>query len=143
MTTCLSDQQKLSQFGTARARWGYATSDYYWYWTGGAAWGTVSDNLIFSTTNIVANPLCAGGVGTTCTSAGSFSHNQVGWTIGSGVEVKLWGNWSAKFEYLYVDLGGYTDTVVTPGAAAGSTFAFSSTSHFKDNIIRTGINYRF
>jgi len=86
-TTCLSDQQKLTYFGTARARWGYATGDYFWYWTGGAAWGTVKDTLTFGSATVIANPLCPGGV--SCGSAGSFSHSMLGWTIGSGVEVKL------------------------------------------------------
>jgi outer membrane immunogenic protein len=142
MTTCLTDQQKLSNFGTARARVGYATGDFLWYWTAGAAWGTVNDNLAFGSTTVVANPLCAGGV--TCGSGGSFSHTMTGWTVGSGVEVKLWSsNWSAKFEYLYVDLGSYIDGVSQPAAAAGSTFAYNTSSHFRDNIVRAGINYRF
>jgi outer membrane immunogenic protein len=141
--SCLTDQQKLSNFGTARARVGYATGDFLWYWTGGAAWGTVNDNLAFGSTAVVgANPLCAGGVN--CGSGGSFSHTMTGWTVGSGVEVKLWSpNWSAKFEYLYVDLGSYIDGVSQPGNAAGSTFAYNTSSHFRDNIVRAGLNYKF
>jgi outer membrane immunogenic protein len=122
---------------------GYATGDFLWYWTGGAAWGTVNDNLAFGSTAVVgANPLCAGGVN--CGSGGSFSHTMTGWTVGSGVEVKLWSpNWSAKFEYLYVDLGSYIDGVSQPGNAAGSTFAYNTSSHFRDNIVRAGLNYKF
>jgi opacity protein-like surface antigen len=42
--------------------------------------------------------------------AASFSSNKTGWTIGGGVETKLWGGWSAKLEYLYVGLGTLTDS---------------------------------
>jgi outer membrane immunogenic protein len=145
-STCLTDEQKLTYFGTARGRLGYATSDYYWYWTGGAAWGTVKDTLNFASTSTVGfNAFCASPP-FNCGSGGAFSHTKAGWTIGSGVEVKLNSNWSAKFEYLYVDLGSYTDTVVQPGnvaaLGAGTTFTYSSSSHFRDNIIKGGLNYK-
>jgi len=144
---CLTDEQKLTNFGTARARFGYATTDYFWYWTGGAAWGTVKHNMAFASTSPIAfNAFCIVPA-TTCGSAGSFSTTKTGWTIGTGVEVRLWNsNWTAKFEYLYVDLGSYTDTV-TVGPFAGflgtTTYTFTSSSHFRDNIIRSGINYKF
>ncbi len=34
----------------------------------------------------------------------STSSTRTGWTIGSGVEAALGGNWTGKVEYLYVDL---------------------------------------
>ena len=37
-----------------------------------------------------------------------LSHSTLGWTAGAGVEVTLWSNWSAKFEYLYVSANGAT-----------------------------------
>jgi outer membrane immunogenic protein len=147
-TTCLADQQKLTYFGTARGRVGYATGDFLFYATGGGAWGTVKDNLAFSSTTVIANPLCPppGGVpGGSCGSAGSFSHNLAGWTVGGGAEMKLWSsNWSAKVEYLYVDLGSYTDSVTQlAGSGPTSSFTSTTTSHFRDNIVRAGLNYRF
>ena len=34
------------------------------------------------------------------------SHNtKAGWTVGGGIEGRLAGNWTAKLEYLYLDLG--------------------------------------
>jgi opacity protein-like surface antigen len=38
-----------------------------------------------------------------------FSQTRSGWTLGGGVETALAGNWSAKLEYLYVDLGSTTN----------------------------------
>ncbi len=58
-------------------------------------------------------------------------NTRVGWTAGAGVEAKLSGPWSAKIEYLYVDLGH--DGTTTPGADAS----------FTTNIVRAGINYKF
>ena len=32
---------------------------------------------------------------------------KTGWTVGVGLEYAFLGNWSAKIEYLYVDLGSF------------------------------------
>jgi outer membrane immunogenic protein len=62
----------------------------------------------------------------------------VGWTAGAGLEWAFTGRWSAKLEYLYVDLGTFTNTF------AGLPPAYptlTASSHFTDNIFRVGINY--
>jgi len=41
------------------------------------------------------------------------------------------GNWSAKLEYLYVDLGSFNAAVVPTNVS------------FKENIVRAGLNYKF
>jgi outer membrane immunogenic protein len=76
------------------------------------------------------------------TTLASFSQNKGGWTIGGGVEAKLWGAWSAKLEYLYVDLGSTTNTFVIPAAAAGNTNTTTNSYSFHDHIIRVGLNYK-
>jgi outer membrane immunogenic protein len=135
---CLSDNQKLQSFGTARLRAGVATGEWLWYVTGGAAWGDVKSNLTLSIASVpgLGNPLIPG------TTIASFSHDQPGWTVGAGIETRLWGGFTAKLEYLYLDLGSYTDTFTIPAAAPGATLATTSTSHFTDHIIRVGLNYR-
>ena len=64
---------------------------------------------------------------------GSLEENKtlVGWTGGLGMEVGFTPNWSAKVEYLYMDLGSraYTITGVDNGLQA---------SYF-----RLGVNYHF
>ena len=67
---------------------------------------------------------------------GSFSSSstKAGWTIGSGIEAVLGGNWTGKIEYLYVDFG--TVTVIPPVSGSFS-------SRVTDNILRVGVNYRF
>jgi iron complex outermembrane recepter protein len=69
------------------------------------------------------------------------SHNiKAGWTAGGGVEARLFGNWTGKLEYLYLDLGSIT-TVPTPAPASTVAAAFSS--RVTDNVVRLGVNYKF
>ncbi|WP_031336417.1 outer membrane protein [Rhodopseudomonas sp. B29] len=108
--------QKLDWFSTVRGRIGVVRGPVVSYFTGGFA---------------------AGNVKTTVTETGlvpfNFSRTQSGWTIGSGVEAALWGNWTGKIEYLYLDLGNRTDTF---GAQSLRT-------ETRENIFRAGLNYRF
>lgn len=156
---CLSDEHKLTNFETARARVGYLmNSNGLLYVTGGFAWGTVKDSFAYSNTiNPAAGPVTLGVplpapfFGATA----DFSHAKSGWAIGGGAEAKLYGPWSLKLEYLYVDLGSVTDTfgvapnpaffvpVGATGAPAVTTYAITSSSRFTDNIIRVGLNYQF
>ena len=85
-TTCTTSN---SWIGTTRGRIGYAFDRFMPYFTGGGAYGRVKAS--------------ASGIG-------SFSSTEVGWTAGGGVEYAFVNNWSAKIEYLYVDLGNMTCT---------------------------------
>jgi outer membrane immunogenic protein len=55
--------------------------------------------------------------------------------VGGGVEVGITQNWTAKVEYLYVDLGSQQMFNVVPGVP--------ETVSFTANILRAGVNYRF
>lgn len=58
-----------------------------------------------------------------------------GWTFGGGIETKLSANWSAKLEYLYVDLGNpAVFSAIPPIPEHVSTTA---------NIVRVGLSYYF
>lgn len=138
--------QKLEWFGTLRGRIGPTiTPTVLAYVTGGLAYGEVS------TTNTVAgfNQLGPQGVNVPpafAAVAGSSSSRstRVGWTVGAGVEGVVSGNWTAKIEYLYVDLGHVSGSFVTPIIAPGGAFVTSSyRSHITDNIVRVGLNYKF
>jgi outer membrane immunogenic protein len=67
--------------------------------------------------------------------AGANTTNA-GWTVGGGLEVALPGNWSAKAEYLHVDLG-HLDCGLNCGVAPTDNVSMH------DNIVRAGLNYRF
>ena len=62
-----------------------------------------------------------------------------GWTVGAGVEAAIRDGWTAKLEYLYIDFGNVTDTLV--GIAPITPIA--TRSHVTDNIVRVGVNYRW
>jgi len=71
--------------------------------------------------------------------AASFSNRstRAGWTIGAGLEGMIGGNWTAKIEYLYIDLGNVSGSFVTPiTAPSGAPVTVRYTSHITDNILR-------
>ena len=68
---------------------------------------------------------------------------KVGWTVGTGVEDVVSGDWTAKIEYLYIDLGNVSGSFTTPIVAPGGAFLTRSyNSHITDNILRVGLNYK-
>jgi outer membrane immunogenic protein len=148
---CLNNEQKIKDFGTARARAGVTTiGNTLWYVTGGAAWARVEDNHAFlgaANADIFPPPLQPGPFLAT---AASFSTRRTGWTVGGGVESQLWGGWTAKLEYLYVDLGTVSNTFAVAlnpafGAAltTGGVAPVTTSTHVTDNIVRVGLNYKF
>jgi len=93
-------------FGTMRGRAGVTFNNILLYGTGGLAFG---GGKIDSESNV-----------------------HVGWAAGAGIEVGLTPHWSARAEYLYVDLAN--QTYATPSLLQHS---------FESNILRLGVNYRF
>jgi outer membrane immunogenic protein len=61
-----------------------------------------------------------------------------GWTIGGGIEAAISGQWTAKVEYLYLDLG----EVVAGGHTGGFSSAGQFSSIIRDHIVRAGVDYR-
>src|SRR5207253_1968028 len=80
----------------------------------------------------------------TVTSAASFSDTKSGYSVGAGIEMRLWAGWTAKVEYLHLDVGGLTHTFspgplfVTPGGSLTTT-----TGRIRDDIVRLGLNWQF
>jgi outer membrane immunogenic protein len=69
------------------------------------------------------------------------SHNtKAGYAVGGGLEGRVVGNWTAKIEYLYLDLGTLT---TIPATAPGATTAAAFTSRITDNLMRVSVNYKF
>jgi outer membrane immunogenic protein len=116
--TVASCQTKNNLLGTARARVGYALDRTLIYVTGGAAFAPVQAGL---------NPPSTFDTAT-----------KLGWAAGAGVEFAFAGNWSAKAEYLFVDLATSScSSAANCGSAAGSSVAFT------ESVVRGGFNYRF
>jgi outer membrane immunogenic protein len=113
--------QKLDWFGTVRGRVGIATGPVLTYVTAGWAYGSVKTTLTET-------------IGTTA--AFSSNQNRGGWTVGSGVEASLGGNWSGKIEYLWFTLGDRLDLFTL------NTFPQAMSTDVREQIFRVGLNYR-
>ena len=87
MGGCLTQNTWLS---TVRGRAGYALDQFLVYCSGGAAFVNVRANF-------PNDPVS--------------SATKAGWTVGAGVEVALARNWSAKGEYLFVNLADGSCTI--------------------------------
>jgi outer membrane immunogenic protein len=131
----VSSNASTNWLATARGRVGVANNNWLFFATGGAAFTHLSGNFAFSDTFATA------------AESGSVSSTRAGWTAGGGVEAGLWGNWSIKAEYLYVDFGRISAnstnlTAFTP-VVAFPTNVFTHSVDLKANIARLGLNYRF
>ncbi len=85
----------------------------------------------------------------------SQSKTNIGFAVGTGVEGRLspWlpPNWTWKLEYLYIDLGSLNTSTSLDAPLSGPLGgAFSDLvgtanirTHFTDNIVRVGVNYKF
>ena len=102
---------------TVRGRIGYTFDRFLPYITGGFALGNIK----------ASQPGFAGGDDT-----------NAGWTAGAGFEFAIANTgWSAKAEYLYVDLGKFNC-----GLGCGNGFNPDNVS-FNAHVARGGVNYRF
>jgi outer membrane immunogenic protein len=128
----IQQTQKLDWFGTARGRAGLATGPVLSYVTGGFAYGGGS-TVVTQSNALFVVPI----------NTATFSDTRTGWTLGSGVEASLGGNWTAKAEYLYLDLGTRRGSVTVVNAFAGGTSTTTTTSRLQEHIYRAGLNYRF
>lgn len=127
----LSAHQELDWLGTTRLRAGFTPVDrLLLYVTGGVAYGDVSDA---ATTDF--RP-----VGTTQYLA-AFRHTKTGWTAGGGGEWAFAQNWSAKIEYLYIDLGN--DFATVNAIPLLPPFQVAYTWKTQEQLVRFGVNYKF
>lgn len=96
-------------FSTLRGRGGIAMNNVLLYLTAGLAFGGTKLEV----------------------GAASESNTELGWTVGAGIEVGFASSWTAKAEFLYVDL-------------ADSSYVLTGVSHGLDSgVMRLGVNYRF
>jgi outer membrane immunogenic protein len=120
VVTC---QTKIDWLSTFRVRAGYTWSHFLFYGTAGGAGGDF--RLRELTTGVAFNPT-----------------PQLGWTAGAGIEYAFNDAISAKFEYLYVNLG----RISCPAGTLCSTdnlLAADGSASFTENLIRAGVNYKF
>lgn len=111
-----SATDEITYFGTLRGRLGLALDRWLPYVTGGWGYGGWSTKASLS------------GVGNF---SATTSHDL--WVFGGGLEVGIWGNWTAKAEYLFIDTGQFT-TLLGPVTVKPT---------LQDNVFRIGLNYHF
>jgi high affinity Mn2+ porin len=111
--------EQLEYLATARARIGYGFGSWTPYVTGGLAWASTR----YSRTDV-----------TTGFEDATAGRLRVGYTVGAGVDHALSKQWSARFEYLYTNLGS-------------NSFQFGSGARYDSQYdlhrFRLGLNYRF
>jgi outer membrane immunogenic protein len=108
-------ETSIPWLGTVRGRIGYAFDRFLPFITGGAAIGSVKMDPPGN---------------------GDDSETRFGWTVGAGVEWAFLAGWSAKIEYLYVDLGTASCDIGACGAGGRDVDVTTS-------LVRAGLNYRF
>jgi outer membrane immunogenic protein len=113
-TLCPGCSTSDSWLSTVRGRAGYAFGGIMPYLSGGLALGDIRASA----------PGFAGA-----------STTNAGWTVGGGIEIALPGNWTAKAEYLHVDLGNFNC-----GLNCGLP---TNNVSMHDDVIRAGLNYHF
>lgn len=154
LTTISQASRNIDYLATLRGRVGVAIRpEALLYVTGGLAFGRVSH-----TVNQTQYANWAGDLEFPAATepfgfaSSSFAETRVGWAAGAGVEWAFRGNWSAKVEYLYYDLGrvrslgllGFDSRAIRdPDPGASGLVAVDSASRFNGHILRAGINYRF
>jgi outer membrane immunogenic protein len=107
-------QVKNDWLGTARGRFGFAFDRFLPFVTGGLAVGNINANV---------------------PGIGSATSTNAGWTVGGGLEVALGRNWTAKAEYLYVDLGSFNCGTTCTGTTSNVDLTTS--------LVRGGLNFKF
>jgi opacity protein-like surface antigen len=113
---CVKDNgcsTEVGWFGSSRLRLGYAVDSVMPYVTGGVAYGSVESEIKGD-------------------SDFNLDETQVGWTAGGGLEAALAEHFTARVEYIYVDLGETDET---------GPKDFSASANF--SVIRAGLNYTF
>jgi outer membrane immunogenic protein len=116
---------------TARPRVGWALDRWLPYLTVGFAATHSNFHQTFTESPFTPNP---GDV--------SDTRMNLGWTVGTGVEVQVGAGFTLKGEYLFAQLDGSTSVGQLNALGRGATFS-NSLSHRDIHIIRVGLNYLF
>jgi len=116
-------QTKNTWLATVRGRAGYAFDRFLVYGTGGVALGNIQASFSLDPVS---------------------SATEAGWTAGAGVEVAVAPHWSAKAEYLFVDLGnGSCTTDCAIQNPNGPPLIPNVAVKFNENLFRAGVNFEF
>jgi outer membrane immunogenic protein len=118
---------KMKWFSTVRARAGLGFGNALVYATGGLAMAGLKGSL----TNLTApgDPTL------------TDSHTHFGWTVGGGIDYRLWTNLVVGVEYLYVDLG--KEHYDFSNSIPGLPITLGADGTLTASIVRGSISYKF
>jgi outer membrane immunogenic protein len=125
--------EKIDAFGTVRGRVGYAANNWLFNGTGGFAW---SDETFTRTQLSEApnSPFALIPVGDVRTN----SPTRTGWAAGGGIGYGFARNWTARLEYLHLDLGDQSFRFAVPG-----NFRLIDEGRLTVDSVRVGVSYLF
>lgn len=108
---------------------GYADRGYLLYVTAGGALAEIQETELFSNfTSLFPS---------------TFKRTNGGWVAGAGIEAWLFGNWTAKAEYLHFDLGSVSHTYATGlPVAVNIVTSLGSQARIRNDVVRIGVNYK-
>jgi len=117
-TTAVNDiAETIDYMGTVRGRIGYAFDHWMLYGTGGFAWTL---GRFLQTPGVTDD-------------TDKLLRVHAGWTLGTGAEIPLSPQWTARLEYLYRNFGG-AGVIFPSGTTANASFDVHS--------VRVGLNYK-
>jgi outer membrane immunogenic protein len=123
-----------------RGRLGYLiTPDVLLYGTGGVAFQNFTNSATCQTS--VPDPLCNINPATTFSTA-TNSSTRTGWTVGAGVDARIFGNWMLRAEYRYSGFGTWNNALLLEPAGPVSTTVNTSLK-INTQIGMIGIAYKF
>jgi outer membrane immunogenic protein len=126
----MANSTKSTFLATLRPRLGVTFDQSLLYVTGGLAIGTLQTTDSF------------GSFGGASVGTVNSSTTRTGWTVGGGFEYAFARNWSAKAEYLHVDLGNFNASI--PSCAICAVGSDVTVNHkYTEEIARVGVNYLF
>ncbi len=118
---------KVDWYGTLRGRAGWTVDRFFFYGTGGLAYGKVDLSSMFSSGGVTLNA--------------STSSTRAGWVLGAGVEYMVQPDLSLTLGYQYVDLGSIGLSATSPPATTVLSETASTRAAF--SVIMVGFNWRF
>jgi outer membrane immunogenic protein len=127
--------RELNWLATFRGRVGViVVPSFLFYGTAGGALGQTRVGSQFIC------PACEPPSFTEASTINTTTTTAAGWTAGAGVEWMFAPNWNLKGEYLFVDLGNHSSTIVY---TYGATSSLTSTVKDTFSNVRVGVNYIF
>jgi outer membrane immunogenic protein len=116
---------------TLRGRLGWAADKWLLYVTGGPAWARINSlaqNIDEPGLNMITQ-----------------TDTRIGWTIGTGIEYAIAWGWSARAQYLFVEIPNFTTFTpgMGPGTAEGNAWNNLNNGPIHNHLLEFGLTYKF